>query len=84
MGGGLKVLVKNTCEGVYLLVKLPPLSLKACKFPKNELLYTNVSIILGRFYYYCVFRFLEVFFYESFRGRRIHFSMWVLVEGHRF
>ena len=30
---------KNTCEGVHLLVKLPAISLEACKFSKNELLY---------------------------------------------
>ena len=38
---GLKTVVKNTCEGVHLLVKLPPPSLKACKFPKNELKFFN-------------------------------------------
>ena len=35
--GGLKMLLKNTCEGVCLLVKLPAISLKACKIIKNEL-----------------------------------------------
>ena len=36
--GGLKMLSKNTCEGVHLTVltvKLPPISLQACKFTKN-------------------------------------------------
>ena len=28
--GGLKMVVKNICERVYLLVKLPPISLQAC------------------------------------------------------
>ena len=31
--------LKNTCEGVHLLVKLPAISLQACKFTKNELLH---------------------------------------------
>ena len=38
--GGLKMLLKNTCEGVHLIVKLPATSLQACKFTKNELLHT--------------------------------------------
>ena len=42
MGGGehgeFKMLLKNTCEGVHLLVKLPAISLQAYKFTKNELL----------------------------------------------
>ena len=33
-GGGLKMLSKNTCEGVYLIVKLLAISLQACKFTK--------------------------------------------------
>ena len=48
-GGELKTLSKNTCEGVYLIVKLPAKSLKACKFTKNELLHTYFSRILARF-----------------------------------
>ena len=36
---GLKTVLKNTCEGVYLSVKLPTISLQACKFTKNELLH---------------------------------------------
>ena len=35
--GRLKVLSKNTCDGVHLIVKLPTVSLQACKFTKNEL-----------------------------------------------
>ena len=34
---GLKMLLKNTCEGVHLIVKLLATSLQACKFTKNEL-----------------------------------------------
>ena len=34
---GLKVLLKNACEGVHLLVTLPAISLQAYKFTKNEL-----------------------------------------------
>ena len=33
-------LSKNTCEGVHLIVKLPAISLQACKFTKNELIHT--------------------------------------------
>ena len=47
--GGLKMVLKNTREGVHLSVKLPVISLQACKFTKNELLYTKFSMILGRF-----------------------------------
>ena len=47
--GGLKLLLKNICEGVHLLVKLPAIGLQACKFTKNELLHTYFSRILGRF-----------------------------------
>ena len=39
-GGGLKMPSKNTCDGVHLMVKLPAISLQACKFNKNELLHT--------------------------------------------
>ena len=45
----LKMVVRNTCEGVHLLVELTPISLFACKFTKNELLHTNFSMVLGRF-----------------------------------
>ena len=32
-GAGLKMLSKNTCEGVHLIVvKMPAISLQACKF----------------------------------------------------
>ena len=36
---GLKVQLKNTCEGVHLIVKLWAISLQAFKFTKNELFY---------------------------------------------
>ena len=39
-GGDLNRVKKNTCEGVHLLVKLPPISLQACKFTKNEVIHT--------------------------------------------
>ena len=48
--GVLKILSKNTCEGVHLIVKLPAIRLQACKFTKNELLHTYFSQILARFY----------------------------------
>ena len=47
-GGGLKILSKNTFKGVHLIVKLPAISLQACKFTKNEL-HTYFSRILARF-----------------------------------
>ena len=37
----LKTVGENTSEEVHLLVKLPVISLQACKFTKNELLHTN-------------------------------------------
>ena len=46
---GLKTLLKNTCEGVYLLVKLPAINLQASKFTKYELLHAYFSRILARF-----------------------------------
>ena len=39
-GGGVKMLLKNTCEGVHLIVNLPSICLQACKFAKNEPLHT--------------------------------------------
>ena len=47
--GELKMLSKNTCEGINLIVKLPAISLQACKFTKNELLHTHFSRIFARF-----------------------------------
>ena len=47
--GGFKMLSKNTCEGVYLIIKLPAISLQAYKFTKNEFLHTYFSRILARF-----------------------------------
>ena len=47
--GQLKMLSKNTCEGVQLIVKLPAIGLQASKFTKNELLRTYFSRILARF-----------------------------------
>ena len=46
--GELKMLLKNTCEGVHLLEKLPAISLQACKFTENEL-HTYFSRVLARF-----------------------------------
>ena len=48
-GGGLKMLLKNTCEGAHLIVNLPAVSMQACKFTKTELLHAYFSIILARF-----------------------------------
>ena len=47
--GGVKLLLKNTCEGVHMLVELPTISLQASKFTKNELIHTYFSRILARF-----------------------------------
>ena len=46
--GVLKMLSKNACEGVRLIVKLLAISLKASKFTKNELFHTCFSRILAR------------------------------------
>ena len=48
-GAGLKMVLTNTCEGGHQLVKLPALSLQACKFTKNELFHTYFSRILASF-----------------------------------
>ena len=48
LGGDGKMLLKNICEGVYMLVTLPAISLQAYKFTKNELLHTYFSNILAR------------------------------------
>ena len=47
--GELKMLLKNTYEGVHLIVKLPAISLQPSKFTKNELLDTHFSRIFARF-----------------------------------
>ena len=51
------MLSKNTCAGVHLIVKLLVIILQACKFAKNELLYTHFSRILAGFevIIYCAF-----------------------------
>ena len=38
--GGIKMLLKNTCDRVDLIVKSLTINLEACKFTKNELLHT--------------------------------------------
>ena len=48
-GGGLKMMLKNTCEGVHLIVKLPAINLQACKVIKTELLHTYFYIFDGIF-----------------------------------
>ena len=47
--GELKMLSKNTCEGVHLNKMLPAISPEASKFTKNKLLHTSFSKILVRF-----------------------------------
>ena len=49
MGGELKMLSKNTCEGVHLIEKLLAISLQASKFTKNELFHIYFPRILARF-----------------------------------
>ena len=53
--GELKMLSKNTGEGVHLIKKLPAVSLQASKFTKNELLDTSFSRILARFLFIVLF-----------------------------
>ena len=45
----LKMLSKNTCKRVHLIVKLPAIILQAYKFTKNELYHIYFSRILARF-----------------------------------
>ena len=55
--GELNMLLKNTCERVHLIVKLPAIRLQVSKFTKNDLLHIYFSRILARFYIiiYCAF-----------------------------
>ena len=47
---GFKMLPKNTCEGVHLIIKLLAISLQAYyKFTENEFPHTYFSRILARF-----------------------------------
>ena len=62
------MLSKNTCEGVNLIVKLPAISLQACKFTKNELFHAHFSRILASYY-------LLPFFQESFHERVLYVSL---------
>ena len=66
---GHKTLLKNTCAGVHLLLKLLAISLQVCKFTKNELhiFFKDFSQILS-YYLLC-------FFQEPFHGRGLHVSM---------
>ena len=47
--GELKMLSKNTCEGVHLIVKMLAINLQASKFTKSKLFHTYFSRILARF-----------------------------------
>ena len=44
---GLTAMLKSTCEGVHLLLKLPALSLQPCKLAKNKLLHFFKNIFQG-------------------------------------
>ena len=76
VGGGvgwLKMPSKNTCEEVHFILKLPAISMQACKFTRNELLRTYFSRILARFQViiYCAFtrnHFMEGHFAFQWRG----------------
>ena len=52
---GLKTLTNNACEGVHWIVKLPAISLQACKFTKYELLHTYLSRILATLLFIALF-----------------------------
>ena len=56
MERGSEIVLKKTCEVVHLLVKLPAISLQACKFIKNEFLHTNFSRIQVDFKLFIVFQ----------------------------
>ena len=47
--GRMKILLKSTCGGVHLIVKLSAISLQAWNFTKNELLHSYFWRILARF-----------------------------------
>ena len=48
-GGRMKILLKNSCGGVHLIVNLTTISLQAWKFTKNKLLHSYFWRILDRF-----------------------------------
>ena len=91
---GLKMLSKNTCDGVHLIVKLLVISLQACTFIKNELLHTYFWRILARFsvIIYCAFsrnHFMEGYFTFQwggllFRWGGASFLCGGRASGHRF
>ena len=60
------MLLKNTCEGVHLIVKLLAISLQASKFTKNEFLHTYFSRTLARFYVIIFRAFSRNHFMEGF------------------
>ena len=87
--GGLKMLSKNICEGIHLIVKLLAVSLQACKFTKNELFHTYFWRILARFYViYCAFsrnHFMEGCFLSQWGEgvpHRGHRFWWGFRKGH--
>ena len=53
--GELKMLSKNTSEGVHLIVKLPPMTLQASEFTKNELIFLKDFSYILSYYLLCFF-----------------------------
>ena len=67
------MLLKNTCEGVHLIVMLQSISLQPCKVTKNEPLPSS-HIFLKDFSQILIY-YLLCFFQESFYGRVLQVSM---------
>ena len=49
------MLSKNTSEGVHLIVKLPPMTLQASEFTKNELIFLKDFSYILSYYLLCFF-----------------------------
>ena len=65
-GGELKRVLRNSCGGVHLLVKLSVISLQACRFTKTKILHTFLKD-LSRFevIIFCVLEFQEHLFFKA-------------------
>ena len=71
--GRLKMLLKNTCEGVYLIVKLPAISLQACKFTKMNFFTHILQGFLLDFKLLFIVLFLEII---SWKGASFFSGEW--------
>ena len=67
------MLLKNTCEGVYLIVKLPAISLQACKFTKMNFFTHILQGFLLDFKLLFIVLFLEII---SWKGASFFSGEW--------